>query len=72
MNYSDALPDKKFVPNVVIRIGGTTYFSIRQPDSGLTVPAQNNGLVTSLSLNPSVVDPFRPSVAINSNSSYLS
>ena len=68
MNYSDALPEKKFVPNVVIRIGGATYFSIRQPDSGLTVPAQNNGLVTSLSLNPSVVDPFRPSVAINSNS----
>jgi hypothetical protein len=68
MIYSDALPEKKYVPNVVIRIDGTTYFSIRQPDSGLSVPSANNGLVTSLSLNPSTVDPFRPSVAINSNS----
>ncbi|NDC56148.1 MAG: hypothetical protein EBZ69_04970, partial [Alphaproteobacteria bacterium] len=68
MTYSEELIEKKYVPNVIIRIGGTTYFSIRQPDSGLTVPAQNNGLVTSLSLNPSTVDPFRPSVAINSNS----
>ncbi|NBW79724.1 MAG: hypothetical protein EBR27_12045 [Betaproteobacteria bacterium] len=68
MTYSEELIEKKYVPNVIIRIGGATYFSIRQPDSGLTVPVQNNGLVTSLSLNPSTVDPFRPSVAINSNS----
>lgn len=67
MEYADALPEKKYVPNVIIRILGN-YFSIRQPDSGLTVPSANNGLVTSLSLNPSTVDPFRPSVAINSNS----
>jgi hypothetical protein len=67
MTYVSELADKKYVPNVVIRIAGQ-YFSIRQPDSGLTVPAGNNGLVTSLSLNPSTVDPFRPSVAINSNS----
>ena len=67
MEYADALPEKKYVPNVVISILGN-YFSIRQPDSGLAVPSANNGLVTSLSLNPSTVDPFRPSVAINSNS----
>lgn len=67
MEYADALPEKKYIPNVIIRILGN-YFSIRQPDSGLTVPSANNGLVTSLSLNPSTVDPFRPSVAINSNS----
>jgi hypothetical protein len=67
MNYAEALPDKKYIPNVVIRFA-STYFSIRQPDSGLTVPATTVGLVTSLSLNPSTVDPFRPSVAINTNS----
>lgn len=67
MDYSDALPDKKYVPNVIVRFA-TQYFSIRQPDSGLLVPTQNNGLISSLSLNPSTVDPFRPSVAINSNS----
>lgn len=67
MEYADALPEKKYVPNVIIRILGN-YFSIRQPDSGLTVPSANTGLVSSLSLNPSTVDPFRPSVAINSNS----
>lgn len=67
MLYSDALPDKKYVPNVIVRFM-SQYFSIRQPDSGLVVPSQNNGLLSSLSLNPSTVDPFRPSVAINSNS----
>lgn len=67
MEYAGALPEKKYVPNVIIRILGN-YFSIRQPDSGLTVPSANTGLVSSLSLNPSTVDPFRPSVAINSNS----
>lgn len=67
MDYSDALPNKKYIPNVIIQFA-SNYFSIRQPDSGLTVPSQNNGLVTSLSLNPSTVDPFRPSTSINSNS----
>jgi len=67
MDYADALPNKKYVPNVIVRFA-SNYFSIRQPDSGLTVPATNNGLITSLSLNPSTVDPFRPSTSINSNS----
>jgi hypothetical protein len=67
MDYADALPNKKYVPNVIVRFA-SNYFSIRQPDSGLTVPATNNGLITSLSLNPSTVDPFSPSTSINSNS----
>lgn len=67
MDYASALPEKKYVPNVVVRILGQ-YFSIRQPDSGLSVPAANNGLVTALSLNPSTVDPYRASTSINSNS----
>jgi hypothetical protein len=67
MNYADALPDKKYIPNVIIRFA-STYFSIRQPDSGLTVPASTNGLVAGLTLNPSSVDPYRPSVAISQNS----
>lgn len=67
MDYAESLPDKKYIPNVIVRFAGQ-YFSIRQPDSGLTVPASQNGLISSLSLNPSSVDPFRPSVAISSNS----
>lgn len=68
MLYADALSNKKYVPNVVISIGGV-YFTIRQPDSWTSPPSPiYNGLVSSLSLNPSTVDPFRASVAINSNS----
>ncbi len=67
MTYSDELSNKKYIPNVVVQFA-SNYFSIRQPDSGLTVPSSNVGLVTSLSLNPSTIDPYRPSTSVNSNS----
>jgi hypothetical protein len=67
LQYLDALPDKKFVPNLVIRIK-SNYFSIRQPDSGLTVPAANLGLVTAVNVNPTSIDPFRATTSINNYS----
>lgn len=67
MNYFDALSDKKFMPNAVIRIKGE-YFSIRQPDSGLVVDSDKVGMVSGLSLNPTTIDPFRATTAINQNS----
>lgn len=67
LQYLEALPEKKFVPNIVVRIK-SNYFSIRQPDSGLTVPAANLGLVTAVNVNPTSLDPFRASTSINNYS----
>jgi hypothetical protein len=47
--------EKTFIANAIIKIG-TNYFSIRNPDSGLSVPAAFNGTVLSLSLNSSSID----------------
>jgi len=58
---------KKFVGNVIILLKGE-YFSIRQPDSGLVVPVNNNGSVISLTVNPSKVDLKKANTTINSYS----
>ena len=47
--------EKKYKGNVVILLKGE-YFSIRQPDSGLVIPVDNNGSIISLTINPSKVD----------------
>jgi hypothetical protein len=67
MTYAASLPQKNYIPNVVILLRGE-YFSIRQPDSGLTVDADKVGIVSSLAINPTSIDPFRATTAINSNS----
>lgn len=69
-SFLDVLPNKTFIPNVVMRIRGN-YFSIRQPDSGLTVSAQYLGLLTQINVNPTSIDPFRPSTSINNYSATL-
>ncbi len=43
------------------------YFSIRQPDSGLSVSSDNNGCVSALNLNNTSIDPFRATTTINTN-----
>lgn len=68
--FLEELPNKAFVPNVVMRMRGT-YFSIRQPDSGLTVSAQYLGLLTQINVNPTSIDPFRASTSINNYTSTL-
>lgn len=65
-NYTDELTNKKYVPNAVVKIMGN-YFSIRQPDSGLVIPAANIGLLSALGINPTNIDPFRPASTISQN-----
>lgn len=56
MTYASELVNKQYTGNVVIRFL-STYFSIRQPDSGLSVGASYVGLVSSLQLSPVKIDP---------------
>ena len=66
--YNDEVKtQKKFKGNVVILLRGE-YFSIRQPDSGLVVPVNNNGSIISLTVNPSSVDLKKVNSTINSYS----
>ena len=57
----------RYIPNIVIRVL-STYFAIRQPDSGLVVPASHRGLVRSLNLNPTSIDPYNATTTQNQNS----
>lgn len=64
MSYrSEVQNTKAFLANVVILVGGE-YFSIRDPDSGLTIKPEFRGLVGALSLPPAVNDPRRVSTTI--------
>ncbi len=63
-SYNDSLLDKKFRPNIVVLIKGE-YFSVHQPDSGLVVDSDKVGMVKSLVINPTTVDPSRPSTTIS-------
>lgn len=56
MTYASELLNKKYLGNVIIRFT-SIYFSIRQPDSGLSVGSSYNGLVGGLTINPSKIDP---------------
>ena len=65
MTYIDQVKtDKNYVGNTVIKIG-TDYFSIRQPDSGLSVPTPFDKSVSSLILNPTTIDIRRVSTTIS-------
>lgn len=66
--YQESLQnDKKFVGNVVVRFLGR-YFTLRAPDAGLITRDAYQGLVASLVLNPTTVDPKRVSTTIASYS----
>lgn len=67
ITYIDSLGDKNILPNVVILFKGE-YWSIRQPDSGLVVDADKVGVLTSFTVNPTTVDPYRASTTINNYS----
>lgn len=66
MSYASALEDKKFIPNVVIYFKGI-YWAIRQPDSGLTIEADNLS-VEQVTINPTKVDPAKAATTINTYS----
>lgn len=65
--YIDGLQTSDYVPNVIILFAGQ-YFSIRPPDSGLAIDAKYNGLVSRVTINPTVIDPLRATTVINSTS----
>jgi len=65
--YLESLTSNKILPNVVIKLLGS-YYSIRQPDSGLTIDDDKVGTVSALTINPTQIDPFRPSVTASSYS----
>lgn len=54
---------KNFVGNAVIRFGGQ-YYCTRLPDSGLTVPKEQQRIISSLVVNPTKIDPKRVSTTI--------
>jgi hypothetical protein len=55
VSYDSEISNLQFQGNVIIRVADT-YFSIRQPDSGLTVQRFYNGLISSVVLSPTQVD----------------
>jgi hypothetical protein len=55
VTYSDELAKKSFTPNYVLQFKGQ-YFAARSPDSGLSVPSGNLGVVKSLTISPTQVD----------------
>jgi len=66
-DYLSSLSQSEFVPNIVVRFNGE-YFAIRAPDSGLTIDADKIGVVSQLTINPTTIDPFRPSTTISNYS----
>lgn len=64
---TELLTNKNYQGNVVIQFLGE-FFTIRTPDSGLTVKQQFSGLVSSLVINPTTVDLRRVTTTIASYS----
>ncbi len=60
------IANQKYQGNVVIKIGASTYFAIREPDSGLTIGSPHNRSIASLILNPTTIDPRKVSTTISS------
>ncbi len=65
--YIDAvLNEKKFTGNIVIKIGASSYFSIRQPDSGLSIASPYDKSVISLTVDPTSVDVVKVTTTFSS------
>lgn len=67
MSYQTELAEKKFQGNVVVRFVGQ-YFAIRTPDSGLSIPTDQEKTIRGLVLNPTSVDLKRVNQTIASYS----
>ena len=63
--YTQEINNPNYVPNIVILIDGN-YFSIRDPDSGLT--SDYPGYVQRVAVNPTSIDPFRPTSTLSTSS----
>lgn len=65
--YEELISDKKYVPNVVIRIMGE-YFAIRQPDSGLIISDIQKSCMASFTLSGTSFDRLNPATSVSQNS----
>jgi hypothetical protein len=63
--YIDEINNLNYVPNIVILLAGN-YFSIRDPDSGLSTDYP--GVVQRVAVNPTSIDPFRPTSTLSTSS----
>jgi hypothetical protein len=67
MTYADELVNKRFIPNMIMKIKGT-YFAMRKPDTGdPTSGSDYLRVVSGLTLNPTTIDPFRATTAITTS-----
>ncbi len=65
-SYTDLVrTNKKFVKNAIIKIG-SDYFGMRQPDSGLVLTDPKIKMISSLVLNPVVIDIKKVSTTVAS------
>ena len=67
MTYSQSLTEKKYQGNVVIRFIGE-YFAIRLPDSGLSIPTEQQRTIQSVIVNKTSVDLKRVNQTISNYS----
>jgi len=67
MSYVEGLGKTEYVPNVVILFAGQ-YFCIREPDSGLVTDSRYNKLISRVTVNPTGIDPLRPTTTFNTSS----
>lgn len=65
--YEEMISEKKFVPNVVLRIMGE-YFAIRQPDSGLTISDIQKSCLASFTLSGTSFSRLNPATSVSQNS----
>jgi hypothetical protein len=65
--FTELATNKNFIGNVIIRFLGV-YISIRDADSGVTIDHDYRGLVSSLVINPTSIDPRRVATTIASYS----
>lgn len=65
--YVKLLEEKNYELNIIIEFAGQ-YFGMHNPDSGLVIPSQNLGVVSSLNVNPTSIDPERATTTINTSS----
>jgi len=63
--FANKVIKRKFESNVVVKVG-TQYFSQRQPDSGLSIPAAHIGLVLDASITPTSLEITNAKTSVSS------
>ncbi len=63
--FDNEIKKKQYTPNIVVRLNGVDY-AMREPDSGLAIPASNRGVIGRVNVNPAKVDLKRVNTVIAS------